>query len=516
MLSVRWVLAAVGGLAACGPEQTVFDLTDRQGMEVAFLITTHSSGTPGRILGPIGLDDGAVQFGDRPDFVLRDGEEGTAIVLFEVPNLIASEPGLLLDQLSAIRLNPVDPPAEPMLEPATPPLPSLRAGRVPDDVTIVSKPTSLEPRIRALLQKSTLRLPVDPEYCAGRSVTEFIPFTEESELRFPDPELAPTLTDGTVVSDTLAIALQPGALYLLRRGARFNVMQETDRVLSAGSLVSGGYFLSVAGLAEPDTEGQFIFVAVVGAGPERRIELIHASSAGFGAVQTATVVRDIDLNGVAGHRDGTYLAASDSGRGILGSADGTVIRTRWSSSGDEALNSKVGAIEDDEYRWLIDTRTAAYVYPASSETWQRVRYPNTDPPQIGGHAAYRAKDGTLRIIIGLQRGGFFEGTIDGLESIVLDMPPRFAPCSTAVNDPTPLLTLDNMDIIYSAGSLFMTFEKCNAIIQVSPDSHCVSLAFPQNEDFREFFRIFRFSERNGQILAFGQGGRVLTARVPEF
>lgn len=506
-------LVLLGGLLSCGSEKTLFDLTDREGREVGFLLTVSREGRPRRTFGPVGLDDGRLVSGEPLDFVLRADEESAAMILWNIDRLSEVETGLITERLDEIRLVAEAPPDPPELEFVAVPNASILSRAIPEDTTILAEPASVETRVRALLDGMTLRLPVDPEDCGGDAVEAFVPFAEQSELPFANP---PDLDDIAMVTESLVVAMAAGRLFVLRRGVRFDEAGDAARILRADEVRPGAIFRSVASLGPPDKMGRFTIAAVLQGTDERAVALIDATSDGFQEVRTATVVRDLSLTHLAGRPDGRYFVTSSDGAGVFGSVDGPIVRTRWSTGGENAENERATAIDDPRLSWLVDTRLAAYVYDEELATWLAAPYPAGELfPRIGGHAGFRTPDGDLQLAVGSRRGMVFGGPLANLTSVTLKMPPRFAPCTPTVDSPSAPLVLDNRDVAYTAGSLFFTYGGCNAIFQIRPASYCVSLVLPEGEGFREFFRIERLVARDGIVIASGERGRVLIARVPE-
>ncbi len=535
-------------LAAAGCETTETVSVDLRGVtaELAVAVSLDGLGNPKRVSPPFGVRNGALTYGQPPDWVFEGPETRLVVLGFESAAIDALYGRFARREGQAVVV-PEPPPMTPSFDPLTPLDAVWR--RVPVSNGFVISPEGARrsvddfPGLRAEL---TLRLPVDPEPCPPDGRLRLFPFGAELDgaldaLTAGDRSFQ-RLLDVAALDRNTALIGGPG-LYVVQRGGRAAEGRAThespDIWIPPDRLWPGrpnGIVTAIA-LRPKDADGirRGVVATQGGALPgDPRdypgVAFIHAVSFGPEGVfldgQILEIpgysIEDIDLDA-----DGTFIAAVDTEEYI--ETRGRIVLGRVDREDFDWIDITVGVVRESfAIRWTGNEQSpivfgadrAVYVSNSTLDSWNQrnvtrvgERAEVSELTRVPGRDAVWAAGRRLLL---LKRFG-----AEDWKQVDVTMPPRFKECALRKEGLDDLESLSNVDAIAASETyVYASQENCNAVIAIRLEDECVAILTPDGEPARIISspsgdkQLRGASYYDGQLLMVGDDGRIVTNLPP--
>jgi hypothetical protein len=474
--------AAVAALVSCAETIQV----DVAGVPLDYgsVVTFSDTGEPVAASAVFGVEDGRVVFGELPQIRLGPDEASFALIALArdgihpafVPSRATELDVLLEPSPDALVVEGTD-------------LTRLDGRiRVPDQATI-STARFDDPVLRpgeVDLERITLRIPVDPEYCLDPMQTELAPYGADVRPRGPLQDIVAALE---IDGDRAVVASKTEIYVLPRHGTTSTVWRLPDDP----DYVPGEQLNDVA-IGAPRTDGSREILAV-GGFLERDAELPTFGKIWRLRLDGDRVTRDGPLFRVGAGLWFRVVAYGPDGCAFAGQEDGHLLvradeRSPWID--EVALMTRtdvprfVGqlvATGDPEFPLMASTKNYVHRMNAS-RVWESeilMRGGILGPESNNYEGLGLVRDGGVPDFwAGGQRGQI--GRKAGAEpfelfenrGIAIGYPPRFSACASSANPGEPLTyNREINDLVVAGDHVFMAYENCRALVVLRRADLCV-------------------------------------------
>lgn len=467
-----------------------------------FWVAYDEDGRAQRVSGVFGLEGSKIVFGGDPLFRLEDGERGAAAIAFTREALREMHGGFLEARAAEITVAVAAPPDETIAEDAR------AIAAVPSAAQLIGAgdKTALESNL-------TLTFPIDPEWCKSDRGTRLEAFGATGQLLPPEVRL-PDEGDGGPIDQlrTLIFAEKIDAdrvlvaserlLYVVRRGAPFEepAFRVTDMILYAVALApkTADGAIPIYGAGMKNDRPAIAEFALDPGGAIRFVETTTASA-------REGRLLDILIDG-----EGNLIAAGDNNFFMVRRAgEAAIVNAPPAGSKPIDIYRKVIATGDPEHPHLVtETDGLLYYGDAISGDWSLFeRNDRFDNRRFYGLAA--SPDGREHWAAG-PKGSVFARTRDNIwEPLLLQVPPRFGPCTTIAADGTRVFNNTIRAVALDDEAGYLAFGDCNAMLRVRRSDRCVSVLSAEDEPITRADLDWMALDRQGGELIVGGSNALL-------
>lgn len=527
----RWGAAAVLCLTAC-TELTQIDFSERPDA-LLFLVTADDLFTPLRTSEPLGLQEGRVIFGARPQLELREEERLALLVDVPLQAFFERFPGFSEELEAGLSLQLGTPPQTPQRVVAQDLSLSIQSV-LPSETRF--ERLALEPgprsgfpvpqaQVQALTANLRLSVEVEPEHCKP-ALGPLTPFGAASnilgalgELQNNERDIEDAVSVDPAGSTLLLLA--SGALYVARRGA---LVQPSDK-LSSAALFPGavGELERVAIDRRRTPKGHQRVIAVGHATDATTVpprvmsyafELRLSAQGKLEYVSTATIAEGFEFKDVDIDASGRTAIIGDGGNLLLLDPGGSVRRVSIPNVDPSDVARRVLWLSGG-FSLLASTRNQLNLWNERADLWINERFfqQTSENAHFFGLA-----DHDLHFWGGGSGGIFARYTnspVPSWETPTPLPPPRFLKCGKPDFLENPQLGSSILSISISPGYLHLAIDDCNALVHVRTRDLCTSLTTPTGESPQVTSESYRqVLSVAGSVIVAGEQGRVLIS-APE-
>lgn len=524
----------LAALACSSRVNTTVDFADQPGVSIVMFAVLSEDGSVTRVTEPLGLEDGAQIFGERPEIELGPGEASVVLVTVSEDALRDGYPGYDDVRRESIVADVETPASPPVRSVGSDLADAFLEGPLPSATTVTDvaldgassgpaqpRPAD-DPLYEVVRQSVAMRVPVDIEYCRGDSLGPLRPFAA-GPMALDDTSTNSRFVEIIRLDDDTLVALNSIALHVVRRGQQtaaadafepadafppsVTFPQFEDVAVQAGTLPDGSRRLFLIGSDEHSPQGGDGYLFVL-RWDGNTIELVRTATVVDGGAEGKSVATD---------ETGRFVANFDRSRVFFGDGDGTnvVEQPVPPSPGplDEARH--VVYTGDPAYPWLLATRGRLHLWDDSIGRWETTQLMTLvqESLHFTGLGTDFADDGTPVRWASGSRGPFFRFDGETWGSIEPELPPVIGACVRNGTREYPLRGMHPIEsLAVHRDRAYTLFEGCPLLLEIRDHDQCVSthpfegLVAPPGEDLFEVVRVL-----GDELVVAGRDSRIYSA-----
>lgn len=523
------VLLVIGMLGLIGCHQlSRIDLSQREDALV-FLVAVNQAGSPLRISGPVGLQDGRVAFGERPQIELRAQEAEVVLVAISMASLSQRFPGFVRDRAGELNVLIEAPPAQPVQAvdeqlntSVLAALPQASFERLALDAEASAEPLS-SAELERLQARLSITVPVDPEFCRPQQISALVPFGRDRAVTEGLENIAEggnRMQDLAATEDgELLFLISPGALYAVRRG----------RNVQPQGVLPGGAFFS----AGPGSLGRFALdprpgaqrrLIVLGEHEDRstdppvfRTEAfdVRFENDALTLVGTATAAvghrfRDVDVDA-----QGRAMIVGDGGWVWILDPEGPTRSFKVPDIAPDNTARRVVWLKEqgpaEPFDALITTKSQVHLWEESGR-FESARFVQ---PTGSNVTFYAVEEGEGALWAGGTGGVLVEYKPSrGWTRVDVMPPPSFLKCGGPEFLQQRQQVLNIRGLAFDRDHLHVTLDDCTSVMHLRTSDQCASLTAPLGEEANVTSNGYLDSIFGGRLFVIGRNGVVLTTNTP--
>ncbi len=462
------LLSAALVSVACKPGHVETIDVAQAGDAVIVVVTLDETGRPLRILPPFGVVDGALDFGTRPQFELREAELSAAWLRLPREVLEAAFPGTWTHRRSlAVEGQP--PPPTPQSRPVLDGTAWEWTATLPVDIETVGAAA------QTMREALTLRVVQEGEPCAARRRTPLIPFAATAR---PLPRSTTQSLDGMVVLDAETVIVGGRDIAVLRRGQSVS-SSEPGQMLARGDYFDGedSSRVQVEDLrVDPrtaDLPNKRLYALLSKGFLSGSIVELSYEQGSLSFVRTATItqmyLRTLDVS------EAGWIAASGDGGQVILSDDGgqSFVRNDLPGSGPTGFKVRRALFTSDPQAPLLMANVdRVFSLDAQGLSWT----PHQALP-IDTRVLFAGMDTDGRQVwLGGHRGVLVHGSLsEGFNEVKARFSPRAGDCTEPDGVQARWNIRQNISTLAQTdGGALVAYEYCGAIFHVDAATGCVT------------------------------------------